>query len=68
MLNYYFRLFEDEVRHSSHLNQWLGVGVGLFQGLSNMALNGSCLYHCMTVHVCVRGQVSCHVVAYATHY
>lgn len=34
------RLFEDEVRRSSRLNQLLGVGIGLFHGLSNVALNG----------------------------
>jgi len=33
-------LFEDEVERSSHLNQLLGIGIGLFQGLSNIALNG----------------------------
>jgi len=37
------RLFEDEVERSSHLNQLLGIGIGLFQGLSNIALNGMCL-------------------------
>jgi len=37
-------LFEEEVQRSSHLNQLLGVGIGLFQGLSNVALNGA--YYC----------------------
>jgi len=49
------RLFEDEVERSSHLNQLLGVGIGLFQGLSNIALNGMCvcLSGSLTVSVCV---------------
>ena len=52
------RLFEDEVERSSHLNQLLGVGIGLFQGLSNIALNGICLSvwlsDCMCILVYVR--------------
>ena len=34
------RLYKDEVEKSSHLNQTLGIGIGAFQGLSNVALNG----------------------------
>lgn len=35
-----YRLFSREVDKSSRLNQLLGVGIGIFQGLSNVALNG----------------------------
>lgn len=35
--------FTREVDHSSHLNQTLGTGIGIFQGLSNVALNGMVL-------------------------
>lgn len=47
------RLFEEEVERSSHLNQLLGLGIGLFQGLSNIALNGKsvCLSICLSVHL-----------------
>ena len=34
------RLYSKEVAHSSTLNQTLGIGIGIFQGLSNVALNG----------------------------
>ena len=34
------RLYSEEVAKSSHLQQTLGLGIGLFQGLSNAALNG----------------------------
>ena len=37
---YYFRLYSQEVELSSSLQQKLGIGIGLFQGLSNSALNG----------------------------
>jgi len=43
------RLFQDEVERSSHLNQLLGVGIAVFQGLSNIALNGMCLFVCVNV-------------------
>ncbi|KAK2193690.1 hypothetical protein NP493_8g05061 [Ridgeia piscesae] len=33
-------LYSQEVAQSSTLNQTLGVGIGVFQGLSNVALNG----------------------------
>ncbi|KAI0227694.1 Mitochondrial potassium channel ATP-binding subunit [Lamellibrachia satsuma] len=33
-------LYSKEVAHSSTLNQTLGIGIGIFQGLSNVALNG----------------------------
>ena len=35
-----FRLYNAEVEESSRLNQILGVGIGLFQGMSNVVLNG----------------------------
>ena len=35
-----FRLYNTEVEESSRLNQILGVGIGLFQGMSNVVLNG----------------------------
>ena len=34
------RLYNEEVEKSANLNQSLGVGIALFQGLSNVALNG----------------------------
>jgi ATP-binding cassette subfamily B (MDR/TAP) protein 8 len=34
------KLFAREVEKSSNLNQLLGLGIGVFQGLSNIALNG----------------------------
>ena len=33
-------LYCDEIDKSRHLNESLGLGIGLFQGLSNLALNG----------------------------
>lgn len=36
-------LYQDEVSKSKTLNEMLGVGVGLFQGLSNLAINGLAL-------------------------
>ena len=36
-------LYQDEVSKSKALNEMLGVGVGLFQGLSNLAINGLAL-------------------------
>ncbi len=38
------RLYEDEVDESTRLSQLLGVGIGLFQGLSNTVLNGKLLH------------------------
>ena len=35
-----FRLYNAEVEESSRLNQILGIGIGLFQGMSNVVLNG----------------------------
>ena len=35
----FFRLYGQEVEVSASMNQRLGVGIGFFQGLSNMALN-----------------------------
>lgn len=34
------RLYAREVDQSSRANQLLGIGIGVFQGLSNIALNG----------------------------
>ncbi len=36
------RLYAREVDQSSHVNQLLGIGIGVFQGFSNIALNGWC--------------------------
>ena len=33
-------MFNQEVEKSEQLNKILGVGIGAFQGLSNLALNG----------------------------
>ena len=33
-------LYCDEIEKSRRLNERLGLGIGLFQGLSNLALNG----------------------------
>ena len=35
------RLYSQEVDRSAALNQALGVGIGVFQGLSNVVLNGA---------------------------
>ncbi len=34
-----FRLYQRELRKASHASSWLGVGVAVFQGLSNLAIN-----------------------------
>ena len=34
-------LYSQEVARSAALNQMLGVGIGVFQGLSNVVLNGA---------------------------
>ena len=36
----YFRLYDREIEESSRLNNQLGLGIGVFQALSNFALNG----------------------------
>ncbi|XP_055327553.1 mitochondrial potassium channel ATP-binding subunit-like [Paramacrobiotus metropolitanus] len=36
-------LYHDEVKRSQYLNQYLGMGIGLFQGLSNLAFNAAVL-------------------------
>lgn len=36
-----YRLYTIEIERSSSFNQLLGVGIGVFQGLSNITLNGS---------------------------
>jgi len=38
----HFRLFSQEVNEARKLNIRLGVGIGMFQGLANIALNGMC--------------------------
>ena len=35
-----YRLYGHQVEEASRLNIQLGVGIGLFQGLANLALNG----------------------------
>jgi hypothetical protein len=35
-----FRLFGKEVDSSKKINIKLGIGIGAFQGLTNIALNG----------------------------
>ena len=39
-LSFFFRLFNAEVDKSASLSTRLGFGIGVFQGLSNLALNG----------------------------
>ena len=36
----FIRMFGVEVDESARLSTWLGVSIGAFQGLSNIALNG----------------------------
>ena len=38
-----YRLYSDEVAKSKTMNELLGVGIGVFQGLSNLAINGLAL-------------------------
>ena len=33
-------MYSDEVTKSKTMNELLGVGIGAFQGLSNLAING----------------------------
>ena len=40
LFSYIYRLFAGEVEKARKLNLKLGVGIGLFQGLANIALNG----------------------------
>ena len=40
------RLYSQEVDRSAALNQALGVGIGVFQGLSNVVLNGVYILVC----------------------
>ena len=37
---YFLRLFENEVNKARDLNVRLGVGIGIFQGLNNLVMNG----------------------------
>lgn len=37
------RLYHDEVSKSKTLNELLGIGVGAFQGMANLAINGLAL-------------------------
>ena len=39
-MSFFFRLFNAEVDKSASLSTKLGFGIGVFQGLSNLALNG----------------------------
>ena len=41
---YHYSLYGKELDESMKLNEQLGVGIGLFQGLSNVALNGIYIY------------------------
>jgi len=36
-----YRLYQQEVEKARKLSIRLGVGIGLFQGLANVALNGN---------------------------
>jgi ATP-binding cassette subfamily B (MDR/TAP) protein 8 len=36
----YFRMFQNEVNRARDLNIRLGVGIGIFQGLNNLVMNG----------------------------
>ena len=40
ILIHYYSLYNQEIEKSSKQNQYLGIGIGIFQGLSNMAING----------------------------
>ena len=37
---FYYRLYHDEVSRSKMLNELLGIGIGAFQGMTNIAING----------------------------
>jgi ATP-binding cassette subfamily B (MDR/TAP) protein 8 len=39
-INRFCRLFKQEVLHAQRLNELLGAGIGLFQGATNLFLNG----------------------------
>ena len=41
--DFHSRLYNQELEKSVQMSQTLGVGIGAFQGLSNMALNGKVL-------------------------
>jgi len=37
----FFRLYDEQIDEVRKLNSKLGVGIGIFQGLTNLALNGN---------------------------
>ena len=37
------RLYHDEVSRSKTMNELLGIGIGAFQGMANLAINGLAL-------------------------
>lgn len=43
ILQLHSRLYHDEVSKSKTLNELLGIGVGAFQGVANLAINGLAL-------------------------
>ena len=57
------RLYSQEVDRSAALNQALGVGIGVFQGLSNVVLNGAyfdvmcCMYSLHQVDILLPCQI-----------
>lgn len=40
IIRYSGRLYRQELEKACHVSTWLGVGVAVFQGLSNLAING----------------------------
>ena len=40
LLFLYCRLYHDEVSRSKVLNELLGIGIGAFQGMANITING----------------------------
>lgn len=45
----FLRLYEYEVDKSCEMNENLGTGIAIFQGLSNVALNCKCVYISLAV-------------------
>ena len=37
------RLYQDEVSKAKTMNELLGIGIGAFQGMANLAINGLAL-------------------------
>ena len=50
-------LYNKEVNESCRQNQKLGLGIGMFQGLANFALNGEYLEYAVWFLHCVREHV-----------